>query len=84
MYTKTLTLSLITSLTLLLSTGCASSQQNTQKRPHFPKDPAAKKAMLECLDTVSKDENGRPDRQAVQACMQEKGFEEPKHDRKHN
>lgn len=34
-------------------------------------------AMSDCMDTVELDDNGRPDRDAMDECMSEKGFERP-------
>ena len=35
------------------------------------------KAMKECFDSVSKDDQGRPDRDAVDQCLEDKGFTKP-------
>ena len=82
-------ITLIAAAAALLTTGCAPQPNNQggqqgqgQGKKHMPKDPKAKAAMMECLDTVAKDENGRPDRAAMQTCMKEKGFERPKDKKK--
>ncbi|CAA6804556.1 MAG: Unknown protein [uncultured Sulfurovum sp.] len=84
---KLIQITLIPSAAALLLVGCAGQhQQGAQAqgaKKHMPKDPKAKAAMMECLDTVAKGENGRPDRTAMQTCMKEKGFERPEGKKKH-
>ncbi|CAA6805608.1 MAG: Unknown protein [uncultured Sulfurovum sp.] len=82
-------LALITTATTLLFVGCGmkhhggEAQGSKGKKEHrMPKDPAAKAAMMECLETVAKDENNRPNREAMKSCMKEKGFEKPEGKRK--
>lgn len=69
-------LALIATATTLLFVGCG-GKHDGEKQHKMPKDPAAKAAMMECMETVSKDEKGRPNREAMQSCMKEKGFEKP-------
>ncbi|CAA6809921.1 MAG: Unknown protein [uncultured Sulfurovum sp.] len=84
-------LALITTATTLLFVGCgmkhhagvAKDSKNQAKKEHrMPKDPAVKAAMMECLETVPKGENNRPNREAMKSCMKEKGFEKPEGKRK--
>ena len=74
------------STALLLVTGCTDNGLGQQphkggdmdkKGKYMPQDPKFKAAMDECMNSVSKDDNGRPDREAMQSCMKEKGFERP-------
>ncbi len=44
------------------------------KRPDHDAFEAALKA---CMDEAGQDAQGRPDRDAVDACMKKKGFEKP-------
>jgi len=78
-------LALITTATTFLFVGCGmkhhggeQGQGSKGKKEHrMPKDPAAKAAMMECLESVAKDENNRPKREEVKSCMKAKGFERP-------
>ena len=53
------------------------AQSMERKRPTAAEHEAFRQAMDECMETVDVDENGRPDREAVETCMSEKGFERP-------
>lgn len=88
-------LALITTATTLIFVGCGmkhnggtqgvsnqGSNNQGKKERRMPKDPAAKAAMMECLETVAKDANNRPNREAMKSCMKEKGFEKPEGKRK--
>lgn len=70
---------LITTATVLLLVGCGAKHHHSdkQKQAPLPKDPAAKAAMMECRNSIAKNENARPNREAMKACMKEKGFEKP-------
>ena len=47
--------------------------------PHHERNPAVESALHECASSVTKDANGRPDHEAMRACMQSKGFNPPAH-----
>ncbi len=53
------------------------AQSMERKRPTASEHEAFRQAMEECMETVDVDENGRPDREAIETCMSEKGFERP-------
>jgi hypothetical protein len=46
---------------------------------HMPHNPAFEAALQECAGTVAKDSNGRPDHEAMRACLSSKGFNPPEH-----
>lgn len=46
---------------------------------HMPRNPAVEAALQECAGSVAKDSNGRPDHEAMRACMSSKGFNPPEH-----
>lgn len=70
-------LAILTLITLRVAT--ADEDDYGTRRPPKPPvaDAAFDEAMMDCMDTVSFDENGFPDREEMDACMSEKGFEKP-------
>lgn len=66
--------------TLLLAMGPTAYADDTTPRPPPPPNmsPELKAALSSCASSVAKDEHGRPERKAMDACMKEKGFTPPK------
>lgn len=68
-------------LTLLLAMGPTAYADDTASVPPPPPNmsPELKAALSSCASSVAKDENGRPQRKAMDACMKAKGFAPPQH-----
>lgn len=55
-----------------------SKAQSMERKPPIVSDNEEfNQAMEECLETVNVDDNGRPDRDAMDECMNAKGFTRP-------
>jgi hypothetical protein len=64
---------------VVASQAFAQTTNNQPQPPHHEMNPAVKAALEACASTVQKDANGRPNHEAMRACMQAKGFNPPEH-----
>jgi len=60
----------------LICPAYADSNSNSTST-NVPDKAALEAALKDCVSTVSKDSNGKPDFQSVDVCMTKKGFSRP-------
>lgn len=72
-------------IALILSTLAFSTLALAQTPPPDPEssDPAVRAAFKECIEQATKDQNGRPNRMEVDACLKAKGITPPMHKHLH-
>lgn len=69
-------------IALLIGTLSFSALTFAQDMPSS--DPAVNAAFKECIEQATKDQNGRPNRMQVDACLKAKGITPPMHKHLHS
>lgn len=72
----TVLLAILTLIVVRVSWADEDSDRMGPPRP-FEANEEFEAAISDCMDTVELDDNGRPDREAMDECMSAKGFERP-------
>lgn len=72
-------------ITLIIGSLSFSALAFAQDMPPGPpsSDPAVRSAFKECVEQATKDQNGRPNRMQVDACLKAKGITPPMHKHLH-